>query len=255
MKNVRLLIISLLVLGVHIALAASPEIERHMLRANEAYQSGNFAEAMRQYLALAEQGYRSEALYYNLGNACYRLDSVGRAVLYYERALLLDPDDQDITHNLQVIRDQLPDEIDPLPVFFLTAWWRSASLSMPETSWSTLALVALWLGFGGFSLWLLGNQRQLKKVGFAAGIVLLLLSGLFFAFANSRVQLEDDSAREVILAAEVALRSAPDQASEALLELHEGTTLRLLDQIGDWYKIELLDGNQGWLPKSSVAEI
>jgi len=236
-------------------LAASPEVERNMQRANEAYQSGNFAEAMRQYLALVEQGYRSEALYYNLGNAYYRLDSVGKAVLYYERALLLDPGDQDITHNLEVIRDQLPDEIDPLPVFFLTAWWRRVSLSMSETSWSALSLVCLWLGIGGFSLWLLGSQRKLKKVGFAAGIVLLLLSGLFFAFANSRAQLEDDSNRAVILAAEVALHSAPDQASEALLELHEGATLRLLDQIGDWYKVEMLDGNQGWLPKSSVEEI
>lgn len=226
-----------------------------MQRANEAYQAGNYAEALRQYKALQAQGYQSEALYYNLGNSYFRLDSLGKAVLYYERALLLDPDDADLQHNLSVARQKLADEIDALPDFFLMEWWRQASLSLPKNGWSALAVIFLWLGMSGLVFWILGKARKLKKIGFVVGIIFLAFSGLFFALANSRVQLEENSRRAIIIRREVALRSAPDEVSESLRLLHEGTTIRLLDQIGNWYKIELLDGNQGWLPKPAAEEI
>lgn len=254
-RRAYLLTISVLLLTIGIVRGAAPEAERQMQRANEAYQAGDFAEAKRQYVALAEQGYQSEALYYNLANSYFRLDSLGKAVLYYERALLLDPGDADIQHNLEIVREQLPDEIDALPAFFLAKWWRNTSLAMSKSGWSTLALIAIWLGIGGLAIWLLGRERKFKKIGFVTGLILLVLGGVFFALAGSRVQLEDNSRRAVVMQTAVAMHSAPDEASEALMELHEGTTLRLLDQIGEWYKVELMDGNQGWLPKPAVEEI
>lgn len=247
-------IISTLLFAFSIAWA-NPSIEREVRSANQAYQAGDFAEAARQYNALLRQGYRSEALFYNLGNSYFRMDSLGKAVLNYERALLLDPNDADVLHNLDVVKNQLPEELESLPKFFLTAGWNHLSLSLSANAWSVLALVAVWLGVGGFVIWLIGKERRNKKIGFIAGVVLIISASLFFALAQHRTQLETNSHRLVVLENTVNLYSAPDEQSENLRALYEGTTLNLLDQIGAWYKVSLPDGSQGWLEQSTVEEI
>lgn len=256
MKNLKqkLLVIKILLFFSAGFLWANPA-EQQLQAANEAYRAGNFEEAATQYEAILKEGYRSEALYYNLANSYFRLGEQGRAVLNYERALMLDPTDADTRHNLEVVRSRLQDEIEVLPEFFLAKWWRNITLSFSARSWSVFALVFLWLGITGLSLWLLGKRRQLKKIGFTAGVILLIISFLSFFFANNHQQLDENSSRAVILQTEVPMRSAPDLQSQVVLDLHEGTTIRILDKIGDWYKVALLNGEEGWLPEGAFEKI
>lgn len=248
-----ILIISFLVCFLVAIKAANPATELN--RANQAYQSGNFLQAIEQYEHLLQQGYRSEALYYNLGNSYYRVNKLGLAVLNYERARLLDPTDADTKHNLQVVRNRLQDKIEPLPEFFLSKWWNGLRSQLSTNIWSAVALTLLWLGIAGLSVWLLGKVRFYKKWGFIAGIGLLLLSLLGFALANSRKQAIQNSGRAVILQPEIPLQSAPDPKSKIVLPLHEGTTIHFLDKIGDWHKVMLENGEQGWLPKGGFERI
>ncbi len=223
--------------------------------ANQAYQKKDFTTAIQQYEAILQQGYHSEALYYNLGNSYYRTNDLGKAVLNYERALLLDPNDADTQHNLQLVQSQLQDEIEPLPTFFLTTWWNMLGGLLPAQVWSILALIFLWMGIAGLTLWLLGRVRQYKKWGFIAGISLLIISLLGFTLANDRINQIQHSSRGVVLQKEIVLRSAPDTQSKEVFLLHAGATVQVLDQIGDWYKVSLRDGMQGWLPEVSFERI
>lgn len=226
-----------------------------LTQANQAYQSKNFQQAIEQYEVLLRQDYHSKVIYYNLGNSYYRVDKLGLAILNYERALLLDPTDADTKHNLQVARNHLQDKIEPLPEFFLSKWWNQLRSQFSPNGWSVLSLSLLWLGIAGLSLWLLGKVRMYKKWGFILGLGLLLLSLIGFALANSRKQAIQRSDRAVILQSEILLQSAPDSKSQVVLPLHEGTTIRFLDKIGDWYKVGLENGEQGWLPKGSFERI
>lgn len=233
--------------------AAEPSVQ--LASANKAYQQNDFTGAIQQYEALLKQGYRSAALYYNLGNSYYRTRDLGKAILNYERALLLDPHDADIKHNLQFVQSQLPDEIDPLPAFFLSKWWNALSGLLSAQTWSVLALILLWIGITGLSLWLLGTKRVYKKIGFVAGIIVLAISLFAFTLANSRTDIIQNSGRAVVLQKEIVLRSAPDTQSKEVFVLHAGSTVKLLDKIGDWHKVRLGDGVQGWLPDQSLERI
>jgi len=113
----------------------------------------------------------------------------------------------------------------------------------------------LWLSVGGFSIWLLLTNREQKKRGFVGGVVCLLLFGITFALAAQRNATQQNSNQAIILAKETALKDAADADSPDILTLHEGTKIGLLDQIGEWHKVRLPNGEQGWLVEGSFEEI
>lgn len=237
------------------AILFSQDNQQLFKTANDAYLAKNFQLAIEQYEAILESGSRSPVLYYNLGNAYYSANKLGKAILNYERGLLLDPSDEDLNHNIELVRKKLRDQIEALSPFFLSQWWHKVRQLVSSKSWAIIALLLFFLGIGGLILWLFSNSRKQKKIGFFAGILLLIFSVIPFAFSINSAGLEENSGRAIITAKEVDLRSGPDEVSTSILRLHEGTSLHLLDRIGDWYKIRLVDGEQGWLLVSSFEKI
>lgn len=223
--------------------------------ANEAYQAGDFKTAINQYEKLLSDGYQSADLHYNLANAHYRLNQVGKAVLHYEKAALLDPRDEDIQHNLEFVKKSLPDQLDVIPVFFVTRWWNELQKLSSPGGWAVIALLIFWGGIAGWILWLSSKHRKIRKRGFIAGVVLVLLSILPFTIAFNANKKQNNSQRAVVMVNQINLKSAPDEVSENLLELHEGTSLRILDEIGEWKKIRLSNGEEGWLEAKVLAVI
>jgi tetratricopeptide (TPR) repeat protein len=225
--------------------------------ANELYQSNEFSTAIEKYESIENQGFSSAELYYNLGNAYYKINKPGKAVLNYERALLIATAENrsDIEYNLELVRKSLIDEIEVLPQFFLKKWKNNIRRLTSSEGWSIIALLLFWLGIGGFVVWLKGKRRQQKKIGFVAGLAILIFSSVPFLMAIDSSNLEKDSGLAVIMANEVDLRSAPDEVSKSIFLLHEGTSVALLDQIGDWYKVKLLNGEEGWLPKKILEKV
>lgn len=224
-------------------------------QANDAYTKGQYQTAIEQYEAILAEGNQSTELYYNLGNAYYKTKEVGKAILNLERALLLNPTDADIEYNLSILNEQLPDQLDVVSDFFLKKWWVNFHSYFGSTTWSILTLICLWSGIAGFILWMLATVRKRKKQGFLGGIGLLLLSILFFFAAKSQGNLEIHSRKAIVLEKQLDLQNGPDVKSTSLLMLHEGLKVELLDQIGDWWKVKLSNGEQGWLPKDALEEI
>jgi len=82
-----------------------------------------------------------------------------------------------------------------------------------------------------------------------------LVSLLPLSLALSRAAIEQHSGRAVILTPVASLRSAPDKAGTELLMLHEGTEIDMLEMLGDWEKVRIPNGEEGWLPLTDFEEI
>lgn len=251
-RSIPLLLFSLLLT---IGLFGKAESPSNWTQAAEAYKNKQYTVAFDLYQELMDTGYVSSALYYNMGNVCYRQHKLGLSILYYEKALKLAPRDQEIKANLELAKSDQLDQIDPLPPFFLDRWRHGLQSLLSSNTWSILGGLMVWIGVGGLILWILGKERKQRKWGFIVGAVLLGLSLLPFYLASSRAQFERNSGMAILLEVEYGLRSAPEEGSTVLVPLHEGVKLVIIDQIGDWLKVKLEDGEQGWLPEKSLGMI
>jgi len=237
------------------ALSATSHPDSLFQAANAFYAEGNYDAAIALYDSLLQQGWEAPELHYNLGNAWFRKQRLGPAILHYERGLLLAPGDADLRHNLAVARSHCQDDFGTLSEFFLHRIWRSLLEALRADTWALIGLGLFWLGAAGLVLWLLGPSRIWRKRGFLAGSALLLLSVLPFSLAASRAALERHSGAGIILVESVPLRSSPDEISQTVVLLHEGTRVRLLSELGEWRKVRLSDGREGWLPQGTFEEI
>lgn len=219
------------------------------------YSEGQWSEARADWESIASEGLVSPQLCYNLGCACFKEGDLAHSILWYERALKLDPSYKDARHNLEYARSFTQDRIDTLPEFFLTGWLRSVRAWMSSDGWAVLALVLLALFLAMLLLFLL-TDGPARVVGFFAGLLMLLLCGGAFGFSLSSRAQSLDAERLVITVPVSVARSAPDRHSGTeLFILHEGSGAVLTDEVGEWVKIELSDGRQGWILKTDYEII
>lgn len=223
--------------------------------ANTAYLRSDFRTAIRTYQEILDRGMVSAKLYYNLGNACFKDNRTGEAILYYHRALLLKPGDEDIRYNLSVAEGRTIDRIEPIPEFFLKEWLHTLRTQLGGTTWTILSLLLLALTLTSGLLFLLAQRLSLRKGGFFAGLgfgVLFLITTLFASSARREVL---DHDRAVVLSSAVSVKSSPDKSATDLFVLHEGTCLTLGEALGDWQEITIADGKKGWLEKRHIEAI
>lgn len=221
---------------------------------NAAYEEGNYEQAMTFYNSIVEAGMESADLYYNMGNTYYKMKDYPHAILYYEKALKLDPSDEDTRVNLEIANLALVDKITPIPQSFLARWWNSLKSLFSADGWA-------WLGLGLFAAlltclfaFLMARRTGLRKLGFFVGLVALLCLTLSVVFAveNQRALSRHNDA--IVMTPTVTVMSSPSDQSVGLFVLHEGAKVRVLDSARDWNKIRIADGSVGWLPASDMTE-
>ena len=217
-------------------------------QANTLYEQEQFEAAAEAYEQLLEEEAHAAAVYFNLGNCYYRIGRLGPAILNYERALLLEPNNSDFRYNLELATAKTADDFAQLPPFFLAAWWNQVRSWLSVTAWAILGIVLLWVGLAGLALWRFGSERKRRKQGFYLGWSLLLLSILPFSFAASRKHWQQENKYAIVLEERASLKSAPDEEAPQLMFLHEGLKVKVTDEIGSWSKVLLSNGEQGWLP-------
>ncbi len=231
--------------------AGAPALEQARVH----YDKGEYQEAIALYKTLLSEANSVPQLHYNLGNAYFRAGDLGRAILHYERGLKYAPGDEDLRFNLSVARSQQADQIEALPPFFLLHGWTSLRNLLAANTWGLLGLILFWAAAGGFAVWVLGRTRLWRKRGFLTAVLLLPLAILVFILAFNRKSFESHSRQAVVTAAETDLRIAPDPESRSLRPLHAGAKTWLEDQIGEWYKVRLENGEVGWIAVEMVEEI
>ena len=223
--------------------------------ANEAYIAGEFARAEELYERIVADDKHSLKLYFNLANACFKQEELGRAILYYHRALRLQPGDADIRYNLSVAEARTKDTIDKIPEFFLTTWMRALRHTMSSTAWSVISILALVVMLSLVLFYLLARRLSLRKTGFYGMLVALFVFILttWFAAAGRTEQIGEHEA--VVVSLSAAVKASPDSSSTDLFVLHEGTVVEITNRLGDWCEVMIADGKKGWTQQGKIEVI
>ena len=223
--------------------------------ADNAYNEGHYQQAIALYDSLLTQGVSAE-LYYNLGNAYYRVDDITHAILFYERALQLAPGDADIRFNLQMARSKTIDKIVPESEVFFVTWYHSLVNMASVDGWATMALVSLALAVVLALLYLFANPIWMRKAGFFGALlaVLLFVVGNLLAWQQKHDLVNHRGA--IIMESAVSVKSTPAKNGTDLFILHEGTKVVIVDNsMREWKEVRVADGKQGWVETKSIEDI
>src|SRR5674476_686288 len=140
--------------------------EQQVSEANRAYYAGHYENAVTIYEKVTQAGFASPVLFYNLGNAYFKLGNMPMSILYYEKAHKLAPADADIAHNIRLANTRIVDKIEPVPVLFYIRWWTQArnTLSPDNFAKASLALFSIfWLLL---TFYFLARRRGLRIAAF-----------------------------------------------------------------------------------------
>jgi len=221
----------------------------------EYFSSGNFDKALDLWIDIYKTGYRSAELEYNIGNAYFKINNIPGAILFYERAHLHKPGDEDITYNLQIARTLVVDRFEEIPELFFISWYNLLSLSLTTNTWAWISISAFVLCLLFLSVYFYTTKYKLKVLGFWLALLLLITSLLSLALTFRNKTLVYDSQKAVIFSPVVNGKSSPDDSGTDLFVLHEGTKVTVEDEVGEWLEIRLSDGNKGWVPANSLEII
>ena len=222
---------------------------------DSAYSQGRFGESVKIYESLIAANGGNVELYYNLGNAAYRSNMIGKAILNYERALRIDPTDEDVKANLEFVQSRTKDEIPEQYEFFLSSWFDSIANLLDVTAWAVIAVVAFVFMLLMVAVLVFNNGSKRK---FATVMALLSVFVVIFAniAANSMYGKSNDTAAAIIMREEVALKSTPDNSGIVLTKVHEGRKVEIVDDtMNEWKEISLEDGTVGWVQTNVLERI
>jgi tetratricopeptide (TPR) repeat protein len=223
--------------------------------AAEAYSKENYSEAVHIYESLSDSLGVSPELYYNLGNSYYKLKQYPKAILNYERALLLSPGEEDIKVNLELARANIVDKIDVLDRSFISIWFEKLRNITSSNTWAIIAITTFILFLLGVFIYIFGKNVTLKKIGFFGGLLLLLVSiyANVASYKQKQKILERNTA--IVISPSVTIKSSPSDSGTDLFILHEGTKVEITDKMGEWKEVKIEDGNRGWIKNEDMEII
>ncbi|MCE5347566.1 MAG: tetratricopeptide repeat protein [Bacteroidales bacterium] len=216
------------------------------------YTSGNYEGALKVWSDIYNTGYRSVNLNYNIGNAYFKLNNIPLAILFYERAYLLNPADENVNYNLQIARTLIVDRFKEIPELFFVRWYNFMSLILSSNSWAKISIFSFILSLLALSLYIYSPKYRQKVIGFWIAISFFIVTLSSFALTIRNKELVYDSHKAIITSPLLSGKSSPDASGTDLFVLHEGTKVSVEDEVGEWVEIKLSDGNKGWVPGNSL---
>ena len=222
---------------------------------NTAYNNGDFFKAVTLYEQTLLTGKHSASLYFNLGNAYYRLNKVAESIYNYEKARQLDPENEDFKVNSAFAQNMTIDAIEPLPESQLSQVQNSLYALASASIWSKIVVLFVWLFAIFFSIYLLNKTIKLKRLFFVLSLISLILFLSSFTikfFANAE---QENKKYAIIFSNEINIWSEPNLRAEIQFTLHEGTKVELLDSLDEWEKIRIANGSEGWIKNASLKSL
>jgi tetratricopeptide (TPR) repeat protein len=245
----RYILVSILCLNLITAKAVNPADS-----AKEAYNNGNYAIAASLYEEMLKEQPQNAVIYYNLGNAYYKMNKPGPAILNYERAHRLNPTDEDIKHNLKLAHSKVKGQMESMPELFFIAWLDKLNTLLSVRTWAGVSVV-LFLMAIGFTAWRLFRKKPGARAALSSiAITSLVLSGISLGLAF-RLDKKIHTPNEAIVFEDSLIKSSPSETGVNLFEVHEGIKAEVLDSLNNYIQIRLPDGKKGWIRSRNIEHI
>lgn len=239
-------------------MAANANIDK----ANQAYKQELYNEALKLYLQEAEKTGVSSDLYCNIGDTYYRLKDNVHAVLYYERALLLDPSNSDARFNLEFVRGkmQLPDDAGDS---WFSNWVDQTVSRLSSNAWAIIAIITFLLFLAGVAAYLFMDSVAIRKIGFFGGALMIVISILANMAAFHVYNKATGGNGAIVMPESVTLSTAPreprDKEEEAF-QLQQGTRVEIIDSVADkthgkWLQVSTAGGHKAWINAKDIEVI
>ncbi|MDR1974141.1 MAG: tetratricopeptide repeat protein [Bacteroidales bacterium] len=250
----RILIILATTLLLHACSSNNQEQQENFNNGNYAYSEKNYATAIDRYEAIVQLGSEAFEMYYNLGNAYFRKGDYPRAILNYERAARFNPHDEDNINNLALANSKIQDRFEVMPEIKAVTLWKKFSYLFNSAAWAFITVGFLALLLVSLFFYVMYPSYTIKKTSFYTGIVFLFCMSLSLTATFSAYGRETEKSA-IVMAFSTNLLSEPESSSTAKTIIHAGSKLLLMDKIGSYYKVQLPNGEKGWVATSDIAPI
>lgn len=224
-------------------------------KANDAYGDGNYQQAIDLYNQILNSGVESEKLYYNLGNAYFKVDSLSKSIINYNRALKLSPSDEDILHNLEVASARTVNRIEEVPVFFVVDWLDMFRQMFSSDTWAIISIIAFTLMLLCAVIYLLSNTVVKRKISFSLCVTSLILFICSLTMSISLKNRKIDSSEAIVVSTAAPVKSSPDRNGKDLFILNEGAKVKVRETINGYSEVVIASGNRGWILSSAIEVI
>jgi tetratricopeptide (TPR) repeat protein len=223
--------------------------------ANAAYVKKRYDLAIQYYESIINANQQSPALYFNLGNAYYQTGDYAQAILNYERAKKLAPNDEDIAVNLKFANQKTEDKIEAAPEMFLVGLQKKVVSLLDERSWSLFCIISFVLSLFFIALFIGSGNQFLKKAGFylAGGAIFVFI--VTFFIAKSSYNSSQNHNEAIIMASSVTVLGSPAESSTKLFILHKGSKVVVKEENNGWLEVRIANGNVGWVKATQVEKI
>jgi tetratricopeptide (TPR) repeat protein len=245
------------------ALAASSA--NLIVLADSAYSTENYTEAIKLYTKSIETDGVSSSAYFNLGNAYFKTGNIGRAIINYERALKIDPSNQDARTNLQFVNTRIQDKPEDDSSFLGNLYNTILSKYSPN-AWAWIALISFIVVLGLIALYIFGQHISARKIGFFGSIVMIVFTAFLVSFAYSSASEYNNHDTAIVIVPSTNLSSAPrapKSKTEKVVPIHEGTKVTIVDSVATpadpssrmWYDVKINNSTRAWVRSADVERI
>lgn len=222
-------------------------------KAEKAYAEKRYKEAIATYESILAEGATSYKLHYNLGNAYYKNNDIGKAIYNYELANKLKPNNEDIKTNLRIANEKTIDDIESKENFFLGALKSGLINSLSTTGWAWLTIISLFCCLLFAFIYFMAKQIVFKRIGFFVSMISLLSFIITMVLGFTALNTKQQIKFAIIIAKETKIQSEPHKSSPSKFSLHEGTKVRVLETNPEWTNIRLENGNEGWVETADAG--
>lgn len=236
-------------------LAGASPADSLIAKAEKAYLQGDYPQSIESYKSVLRLGYHSAELYYNLGNACFKSNEIPSAILYYEKARKLQPQDDDIRFNLKLAQSRVIDKIEPVPELFLKVWWRDLRDLQTTDGWAWMTVAAFILFLAMAFGFIFSSGVRSRKLFFWSGIILIFLTAFFLVLGTQSYRGNTRDLEGIVFTPTVTVKSSPSENSTDLFVIHEGTKVSITDRLNEWSEIRIANGSVGWIMSNDFEPI
>lgn len=222
---------------------------------NTLYNDGNYTLAIEKYQAILDNGKHSAELYFNLGNAYYKLNNIAPSIYYYEKALQLAPNDKDILNNIAFARNMTIDDIATIPEIGFSKFVNSITNMMSFDAWAMMAVGFLILFVVLFLSYYFSYTSVKKRIAFVVSSASIVFACVSVVIAYHNYNLKKNDRPAIVFAKESQIKSEPNLRSTEAFKLHEGTKVQILDTVNNWKRIKLADGKTGWIVSDDIKAL